>query len=117
LRYCEKLYKLLYVGKLLLGDGELFKAPLNLVRSLGIIEGISFLLLLFIAMPLKYIFELPLAVSIVGALHGGLFVLYIVAVLYLMFAVRWSLLKTFIAMLVSVIPFGPFLFDKYLYNK
>jgi integral membrane protein len=93
------------------------KAPLHSVRMIGIIEGISFLLLLFIAMPLKYIFSLPLAVSIVGALHGGLFVLYILAVLYAMFKVRWSIFKTFIAMAVSVVPFGPFLFDKYLYNK
>jgi integral membrane protein len=93
----------------------LLKSPLKQVRFIGILEGISFLLLLFIAMPLKYLLGYPIAVSIVGALHGGLFVLYIAAIIYVVFKLRWSLLKAFIAMLASIIPFGPFLFDHRLY--
>ncbi|WP_198949191.1 DUF3817 domain-containing protein [Lottiidibacillus patelloidae] len=95
----------------------MLKTPLNYVRMLGIIEGISFLVLLFIAMPLKYFFDFPLAVSIVGALHGGLFVLYIASIIFVVFAIRWSLLKAFIAMVASVVPFGPFFVDHRLYEK
>jgi integral membrane protein len=95
----------------------LLKTPLNYVRMLGIIEGISFLVLLFIAMPLKYFFDFPLAVSIVGALHGALFVIYIAAIVFVVIAIRWSLLKAFIAMVVSVVPFGPILFDNLLYKQ
>jgi integral membrane protein len=84
---------------------------------LGIIEGISFLVLLFIAMPLKYFFDFPMAVSIVGALHGALFVLYIASIIFVVIAIRWSLLKAFIAMVASVIPFGPFFVDNRLYAK
>jgi integral membrane protein len=93
----------------------LFINSLKYVRYLGIVEGISFILLLFIAMPLKYIFQMPLAVSIVGALHGVLFVAYIGAIIFVVLALRWSLWKAFLAMVASVVPFGPFLFDRKLY--
>ncbi|TLS35054.1 DUF3817 domain-containing protein [Pseudalkalibacillus caeni] len=85
---------------------------------IGFAEGISFLVLLGIAMPLKYMLNMPLAVMIVGALHGGLFVLYIIAIVYMKFAHRWSFLKSFLAALSSVLPFGPFIFDaKLLRNQ
>jgi integral membrane protein len=95
----------------------MLRTPLKQVRFIGIIEGYSFLLLLFIAMPLKYFFDLPIAVSIVGALHGALFVLYIAAILYVVIAIRWSLWKAFIAGLASIVPFGPFIIDNRLYTK
>jgi integral membrane protein len=91
--------------------------PLKSLRLIGFVEGISFIVLLVIAMPLKYLFDMPLAVSIVGALHGALFVLYIAAIIYVMITVKWSLLKAFLAALASVIPFGPFLFDGRLFHN
>ncbi|MCF6137431.1 DUF3817 domain-containing protein [Pseudalkalibacillus berkeleyi] len=84
---------------------------LKTFRIVGFSEGISFLLLLGIAMPLKYFFEYPMAVSIVGAIHGGLFVLYCMMVVYLKFSYNWSIKKAAMGILASVLPFGPFVFD------
>ena len=58
------------------------------LRWIGIAEGISYLVLLGIAMPLKYIFDLPLGVKITGWIHGLLFVLYIGAVLKAAFVLK-----------------------------
>ncbi|MDQ0481184.1 DUF3817 domain-containing protein [Guptibacillus hwajinpoensis] len=89
----------------------MFNQPLKLFRGIGYAEGISFLLLLGIAMPLKYFMDMPMAVTIVGALHGGLFVLYLAVILYVTIVKRWSFLKAILAVISSVIPFGPFIFD------
>ncbi|TWI59697.1 DUF3817 domain-containing protein [Halalkalibacter nanhaiisediminis] len=80
-------------------------------RVVSYLEGISFLLLLGIAMPLKYMFDLPMYVTVTGMAHGVLFVLYIIAVIVMMIAFRWSWSKGLLAMVASVIPFGPFIFD------
>ncbi|WP_088104512.1 DUF3817 domain-containing protein [Halalkalibacter urbisdiaboli] len=86
-------------------------------RMIGYLEGISFLLLLGIAMPLKYMFDMPMAVSVIGMLHGVLFVLYVAFVVLLMFKLRWSLSKGFLAVIASVLPFGPFVFDAKLLRE
>lgn len=84
------------------------------LRLLGLAEGLSFILLVFIAMPLKYVFNQPEAVRVVGSIHGGLFVLYVLAVLGVAFVQKWRIPRAILALAVSVIPFGPFLFDKRL---
>ncbi len=76
------------------------------LRVVGFLEGISFLLLLLVAMPLKYLAGRPLGVEIVGAIHGGLFVLYVLAVAIAAWKLRWSIYKIFEALLASVIPAG-----------
>ena len=81
-------------------------------KRLGYAEGVSFLLLLFIAMPLKYMAGIPLAVSIVGAAHGFLFVAYVIAAVYMAWRHRWSFKVLTLAVIASVIPFGPFLLEK-----
>ncbi|GAE34511.1 DUF3817 domain-containing protein [Halalkalibacter akibai] len=80
-------------------------------RMIGFLEGMSFLLLLFIAMPLKYMMDMPLMVTYVGAAHGALFILYIGAVMYMKMNEGWSYKKSFLACVASVMPFGPFIFD------
>lgn len=87
------------------------------LRLLGLAEGLSFILLMFIAMPLKYAFGQPAAVRALGSLHGGLFVIYVLAVLAVAFAQKWRLGRAFLALAISVIPFGPFLFDKRLQRE
>jgi integral membrane protein len=81
---------------------------------IAIAEGISFLVLLFIAMPLKYIFKFPQAVKVFGWVHGALFVAFI----YLMFEVFSHFKKPFAwlvkAFAASIIPFGTFVLDKEL---
>ena len=84
------------------------------LRRAGIAEGISFLILLGIAMPLKYIFHQPMAVKIFGWVHGILFVTF----LFLAWEVktdRSKSLKWFAtAFLAAIIPTGTFFFDKKL---
>ncbi|HEX5655194.1 MAG TPA: DUF3817 domain-containing protein [Chitinophagaceae bacterium] len=88
------------------------KKPFALFRKIAFAEGVSFLVLLFIAMPLKYFAAMPMAVTIIGSLHGILFI----AMLVTAYDTRdrygknigW-LAKVFIA---SIIPFGTFIMDK-----
>ncbi len=81
------------------------------LRVIGIAEGISFLVLLLIAMPLKYYFGLPLAVKIVGWLHGVLFIAYIGAVLLAIRAMQWNWFSVLVALAASLIPIGTFVLD------
>lgn len=87
---------------------------LSLLRKTGIAEGISFLVLLGIAMPLKYLLKQPMAVTIVGWAHGVLFV----AFLFLAWEYKTDgnkSLKWFaLAFIASIVPTGTFFFDKKL---
>ncbi len=81
----------------------------------GWFEGVSLLLLLFVAMPMKYIWGNPQMVKIVGMAHGILFVLYILGAIILFSEENWSLKKLGLAGVLSSIPFGTFIFErKYL---
>lgn len=82
------------------------------LRIVGIAEGISFLVLLFIAMPLKYFLGFPEAVKVVGWLHGVLFIAYFVVVFLAIKAMQWNLLSLAITLAMSFLPFGTFLLDK-----
>jgi integral membrane protein len=81
-------------------------------RKIAFVEGVSFLILLFIAMPLKYMASLPIAVTIVGGLHGLLFISFII----MAWEVRNEFKKDFQWLLkagfASIIPFGTFVMDK-----
>lgn len=94
----------------------MFKNALEQFRVMGFLEGSSLLILLFIAMPLKYGFDLPQAVSIVGAIHGGLFTLYCAAIVYATFVVKWPFRFAIGAVIVAFIPFGNFVLDNRLKN-
>lgn len=85
-------------------------------KVIGIMEGISFLLLLLVAMPLKYAAGVDQAVTIVGGAHGALFVLYILAAFHAFFALKWSLKKLLWALVAAVLPIGTFVFEAHL-NK
>jgi integral membrane protein len=77
-------------------------------------EGASFLVLLGIAMPLKYLAGYPQAVSVVGMMHGILFLLFVAAVMQVSVSMRWPLRRVLAALASSVLPFGPFVFDAHL---
>ncbi|GMQ28545.1 DUF3817 domain-containing protein [Algoriphagus confluentis] len=83
-------------------------------KWISMLEGISFLLLLFIAMPLKYMYDMPKAVTYVGWAHGLLFVLYIYVVFPTAQKLKWEFGRTFFALFASILPFGPFIFDRNL---
>lgn len=77
----------------------------------GAIEGTSFLLLLFIAMPLKYLADQPLMVTIVGSAHGVLWIAYLAALAHSAWLGKWPFSRLFLGGVASVLPFGPFVFD------
>jgi integral membrane protein len=82
------------------------------LRIIGIAEGISFLLLLFIAMPVKYMLDNPILVKYVGMGHGLLFVLLLVILFIVCEKHKWSLSIFLMGLVASILPFGPFLFDR-----
>ena len=88
------------------------KTPLSRLRIIGNIEGISYLLLLGIAMPLKYIADIPMAVRIAGSIHGFLFVGFMVALANVWKTEKWSVKKLAVAFVLSFVPFGTFYLDK-----
>ena len=87
-------------------------SPSQRFHWVALAEGASFLVLLFVAMPLKYFVGFPLAVRIVGMLHGVLFVLYALLVFEALGCGRFSARTAALAMLASVVPFGPWLFER-----
>ena len=82
----------------------------------GYLEGTSFLLLLGIAMPLKYMLGIPEAVKYVGMAHGALFIAYILVLLIATSKIKMPLWAMPLGVLGSFLPFGPFIFD-YLLKK
>ena len=87
---------------------------INQLRVVGKLEGISYLILLGVAMPLKYLADMPLAVRIAGSAHGGLFIL-----LMIFLGLAWrraplSLRQVLSVFIASLLPFGPFVIDRRL---
>jgi integral membrane protein len=78
------------------------------LRIIGLIEGVSFLVLLGIAMPLKYLADMPRAVSVVGMAHGVLFILYLAALAHAHVTVRWPMRRALTVLAAAVLPLGPF---------
>jgi integral membrane protein len=87
------------------------KTILGRLHRIGYSEGISFLLLLGVAMPLKYLAGMPQMVLVVGSLHGFLFILYVATLLQARSALKWPRRKLHHGLIASVLPFGPFVFD------
>lgn len=87
---------------------------LNRLRVFSMVEGTSTLVLFGIAMPLKYLAGMPVAVRIVGSLHGFLFVVLALLFLLAIRKVPMPAAKAGQGIIMSILPFGPFLFDKEL---
>ncbi len=90
------------------------KDVLDYFRLIGFIEGLSYLALLCIAMPLKYIYGYPEAVRAVGMAHGVLFILFVVLLVGAAQKYRFSLKESTIFFVASLIPLGTFFTDKRL---
>ncbi|MCO6496063.1 MAG: DUF3817 domain-containing protein [Chitinophagaceae bacterium] len=86
-------------------------------RLIAIIEGISYLVLLFIAMPLKYYFDMPKVVTYTGWVHGLFFMLYIVTLQKASSEKGWPFKRTMGYFLMSFVPFGTFWVDRKLYKE
>jgi integral membrane protein len=88
------------------------KHPVSFLRVVTLLEAISFLILLFIAMPLKYYAGMPAAVKIVGMTHGVLFVLFCVALYRVMMHTSWPFKRAAMLFVASLVPFVPFFIDR-----
>jgi len=92
-------------------------STLTQFRWVAFLEGLSFLLLLFVAMPLKYWAGMPLAVRIVGSVHGLLFVVFIAVLFRVALERDWRPPLWGAALVSSLIPFGTFVFDRELKRR
>jgi integral membrane protein len=90
---------------------------IGLLRAIAFTEGMSFLLLVFIAMPIKYISGNPTPVKYLGQAHGLLFVLYVVYSLVIAYQKKWKMGITLQVLASSIIPFGTFYIDKKVLSK
>lgn len=86
----------------------------KILRYTGVIEGVSFLLLVLIAMPLKYFLDSPAMVRYVGMAHGWLFLAYVALALFAAIEMRWSFLRWLWITAASLIPIGTFITDRQL---
>lgn len=96
---------------------NLLSTSLGRLRVVAFVEGVSFLVLLLIAMPLKYAAGRPEAVRVVGMAHGVLFVLYVLLLLGVGLERGWSARRLVLGLLASVVPLGTFWADKRLFRE
>ena len=92
----------------------MLKTTIGRLRLIGTIEGLSFLLLIGIAMPMKYIYGDPSLVKIVGQAHGLLWVVFCFALIDAKSKEGWSIKQALIPFVASMLPFGPFVVDRKL---
>ena len=90
--------------------------PLARLRAVSILEGASLLLLLGVAVPLKYLAHEPAAVRVVGLIHGVLFVAYVLLLIQNTIERRWSAGKFGLGLVLSVLPFGAFYAERRLFQ-
>lgn len=84
----------------------MLNSALGRFRLVSFLEGLSFILLLGVAMPLKYIWNMPEAVKLAGTIHGGLFVTYCVLLLMVKIDRKWSFKTAALLFIASIFPFG-----------
>lgn len=97
---------------------SLFKTKIGRLRIIAFLEGLSLVLLLFIAMPLKYWFQYPRPVQLLGTVHGALFLLFIFNTLSAGIEQGWRFrTTTWKVLLACIIPFGTFYIDHQILRK
>jgi integral membrane protein len=89
----------------------------NIFRIVALLEGVSYILLLFVATPIKYLMNDPQYVKLLGMPHGILFIAYIAISIIIKTDYQWNNKQFLTVLLASIIPFGTFYIDKvYLKN-
>ena len=92
---------------------ELFKTKIGRLRIIAFLEGMSLLILVIIAVPVKYMFNNPIVSEVVGPIHGALFLLFVFNTLSVGVEQKWKFTTTtWKVLLASFIPFGTFYIDK-----
>jgi len=92
----------------------MWKSPIGRVRFVGMAEGASFILLMGVAMPLKYLADMPIAVRVVGMAHGVLFLLYVALIAITVRGGALPRSRALTLIVASLLPFGPFFVDRQL---
>ncbi|MFP2899418.1 DUF3817 domain-containing protein [Corallococcus sp. 4LFB] len=92
----------------------MLKTALGRFRAVAFWEGLSFLVLLLIAMPLKYVLHMPLGVRVVGMAHGLLFMAYLYTLTMAAIEYRWGVKRIAVAFVASLVPGGTFWLDAQL---
>lgn len=95
---------------------DLLKTVLGRLRFVAFLEGSSLLVLIGIAMPLKYLAGYPQPVRMVGMAHGVLFILYVVLLIQVTVEYNWGWKKFILAFVASIIPFGTFYADRKIFR-
>ncbi len=85
---------------------------LQVLRAVSFCEGLSYLTLFMVAMPLKYGLDLPIAVTLSGGLHGALFVALVPCLLYAAYTRKWSVSRSLSIFVAALLPFGFILADR-----
>lgn len=85
---------------------------LRFFRVMAYVVGIGLLVLVLVAMPLKYLADSETVIGIVGPLHGFLYMVYLVATVGLAFRARWTPVKTVLVMLAGTVPFVSFVVER-----
>ena len=96
---------------------KLFSSILKPLRAIAFMEGITFLLLIFVTMPMRYLIDIPMPNKIIGMLHGGLFLAYSGLVVWATFKYKWPIWIGLLAFIASFIPFGTFLADDKIFKN
>ncbi|MDG1483566.1 MAG: DUF3817 domain-containing protein [Myxococcota bacterium] len=91
---------------------NLMQTPLGRFRLVSMVEGLSYALLVFVAMPLKYGLDMPGMVRWMGRAHGGLFIAFVVALVLAMFSRKWSVVRAGLLFAASMIPLGAIWIEK-----
>ncbi|MEE9384076.1 MAG: DUF3817 domain-containing protein [Nannocystaceae bacterium] len=92
----------------------MLNTPIGRVRVAGLAEGVSFVALVGIGMPLKYFQGMPMAVKVMGMVHGLLFLIFCATLLATKLETGWPLRRAALVFLAALLPFGPFLIDRSL---
>ncbi len=97
-----------------IGEWCMFSTALGRLRAVAFVEGVSYVILLGIAMPLKYAFGMPEAVRVVGMLHGVLFICLLPVLLQAQMDRKWGLRFSILVFIASLVPLGAFWMDRRL---
>lgn len=89
---------------------------INTFRVISFLEGLSYILLLFIAVPLKYLADQGSMVKLLGMPHGILFITYIILALIIRAKMKWNIQTTMLVLVASLLPFGTFYIDRKFFS-
>src|ERR1044072_9289281 len=95
----------------------MLKTKLARLRALSLIEGCSLMVLVFIAVPLKYLLVMPMMVKIFGPIHGGLFLLFVFMTIAAAVENGWKFKTTAALLISSIVPFGCFYAESKIFRN